>query len=467
MRNEYTIIEGEIQCDNLSCKIPFALVFNDDGVFYVETFLPNKEFYEQVKGDRFYRIVGKTEKGYDIEIEKLAFARFKYANLKLELICYGYLKLVDNRKEQLEKEKYKNYDDSIYVIEVEWLQMKFAHHTRIEKFRYSGKVDEHLNFNFDHTSCAMSINFSEREGNHYKLFFTRNPKDENIIIDFSEHKGYSRLTYKNYLIIKDAFISFLSFINGGQVSVRREFTGWFITSSGNEYTNAQCVYIYSFKREVVNYLSDFIPINIHHSYSNSIIPHMFVTCFDHFYQLNKQLDFISLVFSLNNSTQTVGLEEKYFILITALERICTNYANNIFQSKKTLIDNSVFTNNIKPELNAVLNKFEVLIKRENPSAWNIFKSKIGNINRSNNAETSQKLYELFTYSKIVINDEVEKLIEAERNQAVHEGVIGTSEQERIKNYWKLDHILRDIILNLINYKSHRKYIFKYFDNCQC
>jgi len=100
---------------------------------------------------------------------------------------------------------------------------------------------------------------------------------------------------------------------------------------------------------------------------------------------------------------------------------------------------------------------------DNSSAWAIFKSKIGNINKSNKAETSQKLYELFTYSKIPINSEVENLIETERNQAVHEGVIGMTEQDRIKNYWKLDHILRDIILNLIDYKSYRNYNYKYFE----
>jgi hypothetical protein len=172
---------------------------------------------------------------------------------------------------------------------------------------------------------------------------------------------------------------------------------------------------------------------------------------------------MSLVFSLNNSTETIGLEEKYFILITALEKICTNYAKTIRQPNTTLIDKDTFINDIKPELDAVLKKYETIIKQDNLSAWAIFKSKIGNVNKSNNAETSQKLYELFAYSKIPINSDVVSLIEKERNQALHEGIIGMTEQDRIKNYWKLDHILRDIILNLIDYKSYRNYTYKYYE----
>jgi hypothetical protein len=462
-RTDYTIIEGELKCGSFYCKIPFALVFDDNGVFYIETFLANKEFYEQTQNTGFYTLIGKTEKGYDIEITNLSFRKFQYSNFKLELICYGYIKLSDNRKDRREANNDNQNDDSIYLVELEGLKMEFAHHTSIEKYRNGGKVEEFFNFDFDHTSCAMTINFSQTEGNYYKLIFTQNPKNENIVIDFSEHKGYNRLTYKNYLQFKNTFLSFLSFINGGHVTVKKELTGWFISTSGNKYTNSQTTFIYSRKKKTVKYLSDYIPANEHHSYSSNILPHMFISCFDKYYQLNKQLDFVSLVFSLNNSTETTGLEEKYFILITALEKICSNYAKTNEQSKKTIIDTETFQNQIRPELDAVLKKYEAIIKQDNHSAWAIFKSKIGNINNINKAETSQKLYELFAYSSISLNNEVISLIETERNQAVHEGIIGKTEQDRIKNYWKLDHILRDIILNLIGYKSYRKHIFKYYE----
>jgi hypothetical protein len=88
---------------------------------------------------------------------------------------------------------------------------------------------------------------------------------------------------------------------------------------------------------------------------------------------------------------------------------------------------------------------------------------LGSLNKSNKNETPQKLYEFLTYANISINSEVESLIETERNQAVHQGLIGNTDIERVKNYWKLDHILRDVTLNLIGYKQMKQYIFKYYE----
>jgi hypothetical protein len=462
-RNDYTILQGHLICGVHVCDIPFALVFNASGSFAVETFLPGKEFFEQTKDIESYKLIGKTEKGYDIEIEDLYLKRFSFSNCKMELVCLGFIKLMDNRREKPQIDGLDTYDDSIYIVEVEGLAMKFGHHTEAKRYRNGVELKEFFNHDFDHTSCAMLINFSEKEGNYYKLIFTKNPENENMIIDFSEHEGYNRLTYKNYLVIKNTLISFLSFVNGGDISVRKELTGSSVTTSGNQIINSQTVYIYSFKKEIAAYNDYFLPINKHRTYASKIIPHLFISCFDQYFQLNKKLDFNALVFSLNNSTQTIGLEEKYFILITALERLCNNYSKTVRDPKKTLIDNTLFRENIKPELDAVLKKYELIIKRENPSAWAIYKSKIGNINQSNNAETTQKLYELFAYAKIAVNSEVQRLVENERNQAVHEGIIGVTEENRINNYWKLDHILRDVILNLIGYKGLRKYTYKYFE----
>lgn len=460
MRLDYTITTGDIYCGDQSRKLPFALVFYEDGLYYVETFLPDKDFYENNKYAA-YQLIGKTEKGYDIEITDLYMRRFKFGVCKLEAVCYGYIKLTDQRDHKHWQKKDENYDDSIYIVEVEGLKMKFADHTTIEKYRRTG--DDQKHFEFDHTQCVMCINFSEREGNHFKLVFADSPSGENIIMDFSEHLGYQRLTYKNYLVFKDALLSFLSFMNGGQVTVRKEMTGSFITSSGTAYINSQIVYLYSRKKEHSRDLNHFLPINNHHSYSSEIVPNLFVLCFDKFYQMNKSLDFMSLIFSLNNATQTAGLEEKYFILITALEKICTNFARTLSGSSETLLSADLFTSKIKPALEEVLKGYEQQIKSENISAWLALKSKLGNLNKRHKNETSQKMREFFAYAKININSEVERLIELERNQAVHQGIIGSTENERIKNYLKLDHILRDIILNLIGYNRIRNYDYKYFE----
>lgn len=236
-----------------------------------------------------------------------------------------------------------------------------------------------------------------------------------------------------------------------------------MTISKNDYIDAQVVYHHFKNKEIAGALDDFVHINEHHSYSGEIVPFLFVRCFDAFYQFNKTLDFISLVFSLNNSTQTVGLDEKYFILITALERICSNYARTLRPTAETLLPNELFAE-IKVELEAVLKKYEAKIKRENGAAWSAFGSKIGNLNRTTKNDTAQKLRDLFVYVKIPLNKAVESLIGSEHNMAVHEGVIGLTEQQKIRNYHELDHILRDIILNLIGYEKYTRHSFKYFES---
>lgn len=132
---------------------------------------------------------------------------------------------------------------------------------------------------------------------------------------------------------------------------------------------------------------------------------------------------------------------------------------------KTLIDKQKFDFEIKPRLLDALKLFESAIKTESKSAYNNLKSKLGGLNKSNN-DTNQLLNDFFVYAKIPINAAVTNLIEVERNLAVHEGIIGETEKERIENYWKLDHILRDCILNLIDYKSYRKRKVPYFSKSE-
>jgi hypothetical protein len=463
MKLAYTITSGYIKCKEDVCEIPFALVFLDNGIYRIETFIKNKDFFERHKGGLYFTLIGKTEKDYDIEIYGLDCTRYNYANRKAELICRDHIKLSNNKKESCDKpQKEKPFGDLIWFVEIEGMKTRFGDHTHIEKFRNSGKVNEFLNFEFDHTSCMMIINNPNFRGNSYHLIFTKYPQNDNIIIDFTHHEGYNRLYFNNYLQIRTELIYFLSFVNGGLVFIRRELTGNFYQDNAND---AQIVYHYS-RKQLSDYIcDDYVPINEHHSYTQPIFSDLFLNCFDKYYHLNKDLNLNALVFSINNSSQTSGLEERYFILITALEKICGNYSKINNKDRQSLIDKNKFNTVIKPNLYKTLELFKNEIQAANPSAYNILKSKLGGLNKSND-DISQRLYEFFDYAKIPINDAVKKLIEVERNSAVHEGIIGQTEKERIENYWKLDHILRDCILNLICYKSYRKRKVQYFSKSE-
>ena len=70
-------------------------------------------------------------------------------------------------------------------------------------------------------------------------------------------------------------------------------------------------------------------------------------------------------------------------------------------------------------------------------------------------DTDEKFYELFKYSGIKKSPEIEQLV-TQRHFAIHEGDIGKSTKDKWRFYFKLDHILRDIILNRIGYDGVRK-----------
>jgi hypothetical protein len=462
MKNVYTIVNGILKTSEIEFKLSFALIFLKDGIYTIDAFVAEPNFYNTNIHSHEYTLIGITEKGYDIEVFSLSCTMYKSHSNKISLKCNGHIRLIDKRNNKFdENAQVKTQSDNIYMIEIEGLKMHFADHTTHEKHRLDGQVqDELLNVEFDHTSCGLIVNDPSkiRGGNYFNLFFIKSQLNNNIILDFRKGEAGNKLSLSNYKIIKNDLICFLSFVNGGKILVRRELCGSFFTERRGGEFDSQDVVLYSKPEMSESFCSDYVPINYHHSYSSEIFDQLFIRCFDKYYQLNKTLDFNSLVFSLNNSYATKGLKERYFILITAFERICNNYAkqNNI---SSELVDQEYFHNEIKPRLLKIISDCEIDIRKNNPIAMEVFTSRLRNLNQR--VDTVQKLYEFIDYCKIPINDNVRKLIDVERHKAVHEGVIGESDVEMVQNYWKLDHILRDAILNLIGYRSHRSRKFDY------
>jgi hypothetical protein len=460
MKIIYTILNGKIECEEHSSDIDFGLVFEQDGVINIETYITDKSFFEKTeKSNNYYKIIGITEKGYDIICSHLFCNSYSYENCKGKFTCNSKITVIDNKEPEKYKEDDQPLDKSIFFAELEGLNTKFANHTSIQKHRGTQKIDIFPGFTFDHTNISFMFNHPDIIGNYYSVVLIENPENNNIIIDFRNKEGYCRFSNFIYETMRNELLSFLSFINGASVRLRKELKGYYYSDKGNNIFDSQEVILYSFKQEKENNQNDYFPINDHHSYSSEIFSKMFLQGFDKFYQLNKLLDFQSLIFSLNN-TNTNGLNERYYILITALERVCKNYTENSSNSKH-LIDENIYQTMIKPRFKEFFNtlKKEVVIKDK--SAWKIYSSKLGDLNRRNNKDTKQKIYSFLEYSNINLNKSVINLIEIERNDAVHEGIIGRNDEEEINNYLKLDHILRDCIANLIEYNGIRKRKFDY------
>lgn len=451
----YTIKSGYLECEEEKLDIPFALVFLENGIYRIEILLPNNDFYNKYKFNYYYKLFGITEKNYAIECTGLELTSHDSGTNKVIFICDNSIKLTKKDRNQPEIED-KKTREQIFFVELENFKTKFGNFTHINRSNNLGENDNFFdNSILDHTETAWITDDIENNGNYFKFKIIQKQNSENILIDFRSNEGYCKLYYDDYLKIKKDLISILSFINGGIVIVRSELTGDYYSQSNNGFDSHKKI---NYSKEIIKDYShnNYIEINSHHSYSDSIFREIFFKCFRKFQKLNKLLDFDSLIFSLNIASQSKGLDERYFILITALERITKKYSTLNIDDNSFFIDNEIFETEIKVNLIEALEK----VKAINPNSWGIMKSVVSNLNKKNNG-TKKSLHAFLNYARIPINENVQNLIGSERNNAVHEGKIGESFEDRHKNYLKLDHILRDVILNSIGYFSYRnrKYLY--------
>lgn len=454
MNHVYTITKGTLIGEEKKCELPFALVFEEKGVYFLETFLEDS-FFKDGDFSKRYNLEGTTEKDYLIEIRDLTFTLYQHKNKKAKFVCRNYVKLTE-QKTKIPEDDSKE-EQSIFFLELDGFKTSFADYTEVKKYRPYGEVDEFRVGDFDHTSCSMCIQMDGYKQNYFHLVFSKSNGTGNVQIDFTKNGGYGRLTFSHYLGLRSQFIGFLSLLNGGQVKIKKELTGEFYRTDGSD---AHVVYNYSFTKTENPNLSSYTPINDHHSYSSQIFQNTFFKSFNLYYHNDLNLELTSIVSSLNTAYSTSGIHQAYSILINALEKLCSNYQKSVGDFDEHLIDNNAWENIIKPSLFKILDEKKSTINSTNKNAYSAFKSQIGDLNRRKNS-TVQKMYDLLEFGCIPRNENVENLVKIERHNAVHNGVFGENSTEMFINYQKLDHILRDIILNIIDYRSLRRSVYEY------
>jgi hypothetical protein len=451
---KHTITEGSIKGEHKNCKVPFALVFVENGVYFLETFLP-EDFFEESDFSNSFQFFGVTEKDFEIEITGLTYTRIEHQNNKATFVCRDYLKLIE-RENNFPKKSSEDYVDAIHFLELEGFNTKFGDHTEIKRHRQYHD-DNNSDISFDHTKCALFIQIDGYKENYFQLIFSESQSENRVLIDFTKTGGFGRLTFDHYKVFKKQLIGFLSLINGGNVFIKKELTGTHYRLDGS---HSQIEYHYSSVKFTNSNTSDYIPINEHHSYSSSIFRNAFLNCFDSYFHYEKTLQLNSIVASINSANSTSGIRQSYSILINALEKLSTNYQNSKQGFDENIIDIESWENTVRSALFETLNAQKPLINSNNKMAFLIFKSRLFELNRRKNS-TSEKMYELLDFGCIPINENVENLVNIERNSAVHTGEFGVGMNEMFVNYQKLDHILRDIILNIIDYRNERKSTSEY------
>lgn len=455
MNKIYTIVDIVLECKEGFLNIPLAICYEENGIYLFDTCINDIEFYKKCRNS-FLTLRGMTDSYQKIEAYGLFISNFKTPSKAATLACDRFIKIIEPWAGKFNEETNVDKLEGIRVfgIELEGLKIKFSDRTEIERYRKSGKIDDILNFKFDHNHCELLLN-DELFNKNYSILFTANPKNENIFIEFVSKSGCHDLFYEDYKKIRPSFIQFLSFINGAPILLRKEFTGTFHGTVGSGNIYSEITAIYSHKPMDKLYYSDYLPINDGHSLTEKILPILMLQGFNNYYKHNKALDLNSLVASINEAYQTTGSKEQYYILITALEKVINNF-NKTNKQLKTLVDPSFFDNTLKAELLHIIENHKALIKAENKTAFDIYKSRIGGLNRIKENDNKQKFYQFFDFCKIEVSPYLSNLIEVERNQAVHEGKIGDNDTEALVSYQKLDHLLRDIVLNLMDYNRIRK-----------
>jgi hypothetical protein len=86
---------------------------------------------------------------------------------------------------------------------------------------------------------------------------------------------------------------------------------------------------------------------------------------------------------------------------------------------------------------------------------NSIKGRIGDLNIIRRTKTEEKFLTIMEDQGIELTPDLENLVRIVRHQAIHKGDIGR-DYEAVKNYQLLDQLLRDIILNIVEYKRERK-----------
>ncbi|HSZ24737.1 MAG TPA: hypothetical protein VK766_03415 [Cytophagaceae bacterium] len=440
----HRIKKGKLVRNNEEITLRFGLIYENDGFisaeFYVEETFDLEQYYEisYDEDTSYFKAFCTTDKGEYLELRKLDFRRISPHRGLIEMVCYDCLLLTKDQSYLPSNEE--NSDSELHYLELEGLEMEYCTATKHERTS-NGKNIGPYDVKWDHTTTALSCNFSLYNMSYYKDY-----ESGNVVVNFDSSTN-SLLTYKNFIEFKKNYLSMLSFINGAEVRVRKECFGNYRTVGKIE---AEKIITYSY-RKIINLRSNqYIPINHILNRPINILEKFMLQNFESFIHWNKMIDLSSIIQYLNGAAQTKSLEEQFFILIIAFERLTDLYANQT--GAKDLFHPLKYDYApIKNELFEILNKHKSSFGEYFVRA----KSVIGGLNHIQRLSTKDKMYGIINDMKIELTDDLVTLIDVVRNEAVHRGFIGEGE-EGYKNVLLLNELIHEIILNLIKYLGPRK-----------
>ena len=462
---EYTIAKGRLHCTDETTEISFALIAEDDGLYRVEAFLIDENFFKWGEAEEIpvFWMTGTTEKGYDLEITDLFLSRYTpHHSKKIEFISHGHVKLT--KQEEPEPDPPPHTETGrprIWYVELEGLRIKHADHTRLHQARHTPHRNHFQAPRFDHTACAMMLNQFPDNGNAFSFSIIGGLAESPALLDFT-HTTNSTLYWDNYVQVRNNLVHFLSLLNGGKMAIRREYTGDSYRPSESQMWS-QVMYVHSFRRRVNPAASDFLPINDHHSHTRRVFQRAMFNCFDEYCKLEEEFDLNNVVDALHESIAASGIEERFYILVTLFEKLSSRLAKRT-TSPQPLLDQALF-NKLREEIAAVTAAYKSNMCSSNPSAFEILMSRVGNLNKEKRS-SQENMHALLGYARIPFSKEVKAFLDTERHASVHEGTVGKDEESSYWIYLKLDNMIRDILLNIVNYEGMRRRRIEYFSEAE-
>jgi hypothetical protein len=438
----YRITKGSLKNSKIEISMKFGMIYENEGLITLEMYVEEgvdlsifNQIYFQTAPE-YLTAFCVSEAGMQIEINKLTFKRIDPSRHYLEMSCYGSMLRTDIIKNRPIAEK--SGDPILHYLVLEGLAMEYC--TATEEGKTSrGKPIGKSNIKWDHTSSGwVAQQFL------YNIDFYQDEENDSVIVEFDPSTN-STMTFNAFQALKKDFVYFLSFLNGAPVKIRKECFGDYKTIGK---IDAEKVITYSFKKNVNYNHNEYIPLNHPLNRPINLLGRFFIYHFDAFSEWNKKIDLNSIIHYLNGAVQTRTLEEQFFILIIAFERLTQQYAEQFGPTEIFHPEKSNFQA-IKNELLTVLEKH----KDQFGEYFARAKSVIGGLNRVQKLSTKEKMYRMITDVKIDLTDDIAALIDIVRNNAVHKGDIGN---EGVKNVYLLNDLLHETILKLINYLGPRK-----------
>ncbi|MFZ1424807.1 MAG: hypothetical protein WAS55_13370 [Saprospiraceae bacterium] len=461
MKEAYRIKKGTLTSNKYSLPFDFGLIFEEEGVFLFDFYISDsfdlnslieKEYRDIL--NQYFVMTASTEDHNLIEATFLFVEKIIPHKSKLIMQCNGYLlhsEVGSTFNKDKEEKSEENERQTLYYIELEGLKMNFYDLTETIRARGGVKIEDFMSLKRDHSTAMLFYEGNldpEAPCNSFKITFFKSNKNDNIIAAFPKYEdvGPNVVYYDRFKVFKEDFRYLLSLLNGAEVKIRKEFIGGFY--SGVD-VNSQTVITYSYKFINNQNHNGYVPLNNGFYLERNILNHTLIHCFNKYVSENKTLDLNSIVFYLNKAEQSTSIEESFFILIIAFERLAHKYVSTLNEPDKFLIPDNIFQA-IKNDLIGVLNSYSNIIGDK----LNPLSSKVGEIHIIKKTSTAYKFLKLLEYSNIPINKDIQNIIDVVRHKSIHQGEIGDGNQG-LTNYFVLDQLLRDIILNIIGYDQAR------------